>query len=35
MLTEPLQYGKEHVLQTVAVTTFPESALQDNSYWVM
>ena len=35
MLTETLQYGKDHVLQTVAVTTLPETSLHDNSYWVM
>ena len=35
MLTETLQYGKDHILQTVAVTTLPESSHQDNSYWVM
>ncbi|KAI9041569.1 arylformamidase [Aspergillus affinis] len=34
MLTETLQYGQGHVLQTVAVTTLPESS-QDNSYWVI
>ncbi|PLB43940.1 hypothetical protein P170DRAFT_441378 [Aspergillus steynii IBT 23096] len=28
-------YGKDHVLQTVAVTTLPETSLQDNSYWVI
>lgn len=28
-------YGKDHILQTVAVTTLPESSHQDNSYWVI